>query len=70
MGFSNLQRGLELKKNVNEVVKYRAAFVYLDEIIIVGGTRRIEGRSPRLDVWSPREKSFKLLFKVGICQFS
>lgn len=70
MGFSNLPRGLESKKKVNDDVKYRAAFVYLDEIIIVRSTRRIERRSSRLDVWSPREKSLKLSFEVVICQFS
>ena len=35
LGFSNFQRGLEVKEKVNEGVKYIVVFVYLDKIIIL-----------------------------------
>lgn len=35
MGLSNLQRGLQAKEKVNGDVEYIAAFVYLEEIIIL-----------------------------------
>ena len=50
LGFSNFQRGLETKEKVNEDVKYIAAFVYLDKIIILQ--------------WHPKNRS-KVLWMSG-----